>query len=153
MSTRLLCNVSPLIDRRLASLKKASRDGPDVEPPSHRIQDDDGQYIRTRTEVKLSDNLDVPVAAEPNVTAEMTPLTIALSTKVISPNDVPMATHLMTIFTDPVDHHFKTIAEVLSNPTFPNKFRVKARVKSIHTRGLPGKETFVQRHCGHCKRA
>ena len=149
----MLCGVFPLIQRRLASLKKASRDGPDVETPSHKIQDDDGQYIRARTEVRLSDNLDVPIAAEPNVTVDMTPLTIALSTKVLSPNDVPMATHLMTIFTDPVDHGFKTIAEVLSNPTYPNKFRVKARVKSIHTRGLPGKDSFVQRHCGHCKRA
>jgi hypothetical protein len=95
----------------------------------------------------------MPVAAEPDVTAELTPLTIAPPTKAGLPNDVPIATHLFTIFTDPVDHEFKTIAEVLSNPTFPNKFRVKARVQSIHTRGLPGKDIYVQRHCGHCKRA
>jgi hypothetical protein len=75
------------------------------------------------------------------------------STTTVAPSDVRLATHLSTIFHDSVEHPILSIAEVLSNCTFPNKFRVKARVKSIHPRGLPGKESFVQKHCGHCKRA
>ena len=146
------CDVSRLMERRLASLKKGNRDAPNDEELSHRTQDDDGPYIRSREEVRLSDSPAAPIAAETNVASGISPLKIASSTKAISLSDVPMASHLSTTFTDDVDHQINSIAEVLSNSTFPNKFRVKARVKSIHTRGLPGKDSFVQRYCSHCKR-
>lgn len=130
------------------------RDGTVPEPSLHKVQDDDGQHIRSRPEVRLpvADNLDSPLTA-PKLPNEITPLTIVPSTTTVLPSDVPTATHLLTIFNDSVDHPIKTIDEVLANGSFPNKFRVRARVKSIHTRGLAGKETFVQKHCGHCKRA
>lgn len=63
-----------------------------------------------------------------------------------------LATHLFTTFNDPVDHPESTIADILSNRTFPNKYRVKARVIAVHTRGVPGNTTFVQKHCHHCRR-
>lgn len=156
VSSSVINHSALLIERRLASLKTASRDVPEPQATSHKVQTDDGQYIQTRPEVRLSaaaDDLKVPLTAEAVPRVDLTPLTSVSATTVISPDDVPLATHLFTIFTDPIDHQISTVAEVLSNANFPNKFRVKARVKTIHPRGLSGKESFVQRHCGHCKRA
>jgi hypothetical protein len=42
---------------------------------------------------------------------------------------------------------------VLTNRLVPNRFRIRARVRSLFSRGLSGNETFVQKHCGHCRRS
>ncbi|EIW68525.1 hypothetical protein TREMEDRAFT_62986 [Tremella mesenterica DSM 1558] len=49
-----------------------------------------------------------------------------------------LATHLRTIHTDPIAHPLSTLEDILGNGTVPNRFRVRARVKSVHPRGLPG---------------
>ena len=67
--------------------------------------------------------------------------------------EVRLATHVSTKFTDPIEHATQTISGILANGTFPNKFRVKARVVSVHGRGIKGNDTYVQKHCGHCRRA
>lgn len=66
---------------------------------------------------------------------------------------IRLATHVFTTHTDPIEHQTQTISEILANATFPNKFRVKARVMSVHSREIKGNDTYVQKHCGHCKRA
>ena len=68
------------------------------------------------------------------------------------PNEVMLAKHLSTTFTDEFDYPIATLADVKVNQLIPNKFRVRARVKSLHTRGVPGNKTYVQRHCLHCRR-
>jgi hypothetical protein len=65
---------------------------------------------------------------------------------------VPLATHLSTIFTNPIAHPLTPLANVLKNYTVPNRFRVRARVLSIHPRGVQG-DSLVQRHCALNKQA
>lgn len=71
-----------------------------------------------------------------------------------NPTTIPLATILKTTYTDDVDHPLSTFEAVLNNRSVPNKFRVRARVKSIISRGLGGMEKglLVQAHCAKCRR-
>jgi hypothetical protein len=116
--------------------------------------DDDGQYIRSRPESKPPTKVEYQA---PPTTAinELVPtrLPAAMPTTVAPASDVPLSAHLFTSHTDSIEHPHSTITEVLANRTFPNKFRIKARVKDIYTRGPSSKDAYVQKHCGHCRRA
>ncbi|WVQ97535.1 hypothetical protein IAU59_004649 [Kwoniella sp. CBS 9459] len=62
-----------------------------------------------------------------------------------------LATHVGTIYRDPVSHPVSTIAQIHSNRTLPNKYRIHARVKSLHSRSIAGSDSFVQPYCKHCR--
>ncbi|WWD21862.1 hypothetical protein CI109_106350 [Kwoniella shandongensis] len=64
-----------------------------------------------------------------------------------------LATHLGTTHTNPIDHPLSTIAQILANQLTCNKYRLHARVKSLHTRGLQDNDTFIQTYCRHCRSA
>jgi hypothetical protein len=143
-------------NRRLSELQRRQRDGTDRNA-SARHHDGHGEYIRDHAEATLGDT-DVrpsaPLAAGPFIADAQTvqPAMLPVITAA-APTDVPTSHHLFTTLTDPIEHPMSTIADVLTNRTFPNKFRIKARVKDIHSRGIPGNDHYVQKHCGHCKRA
>ena len=63
-----------------------------------------------------------------------------------------LATHVHTIYNDPIEHAITPISAILTNGTIPNKFRVQARVKSVHPRGSAGSDSLVQQHCMKCSR-
>ncbi|WWC58937.1 uncharacterized protein I303_101482 [Kwoniella dejecticola CBS 10117] len=64
-----------------------------------------------------------------------------------------LATHIKTVHTDPTEHPISTIKDVITSSTIPNKYRIIARVKSIHSRNLENNDTLVQTYCKHCKNA
>jgi len=63
-----------------------------------------------------------------------------------------LATHVSTTLNDPIEHPTTSLSALLTNATIPNKFRIQARVKSVHPRGLAGNQSLVQKHCTKCDR-
>ncbi|WVF70377.1 hypothetical protein IAT40_005167 [Kwoniella sp. CBS 6097] len=61
------------------------------------------------------------------------------------------ATHISTLHLNPVEHPVSTISEIRKNRTLPNKYRIHARVKSLHPRSIVGSDSFVQPYCNHCR--
>ncbi|OCF33972.1 hypothetical protein I316_04318 [Kwoniella heveanensis BCC8398] len=80
---------------------------------------------------------------------------------VFIPNDEPssygnirplqLATHISTVYHDPIENPLSTISQIHSNRTLPNKYRIRARVKSLHPRSVIGNDSFVQSYCKHCR--
>ena len=63
-----------------------------------------------------------------------------------------VAVHVATTFNDPIEHPFSPLSALTVNTTVPNRFRVEARVVSIHPRGMAGSVALVQHHCIKCRR-
>ncbi|ORX36102.1 hypothetical protein BD324DRAFT_657049 [Kockovaella imperatae] len=64
-----------------------------------------------------------------------------------------MANNIGTTMTDEVTNPVSTLAKVKTNTLVPNRFRVQARVRSLHPRGLQKNATYLQKHCIKCNRA
>ena len=90
---------------------------------------------------------------------------VPLSDKPVQPQDqvreqsetrqVPLASHISTMHTDPFRYKISTFEDMRKNTVFPNKFRVRARVRSIHSRAYQpaGKEEDYTTHfCVDCQK-
>nr|XP_019008989.1 uncharacterized protein I206_06677 [Kwoniella pini CBS 10737]OCF47770.1 hypothetical protein I206_06677 [Kwoniella pini CBS 10737] len=62
-----------------------------------------------------------------------------------------LAKHFKTIHTDLTEHPVSTIQDIIASSTVPNKYRVTAKVKSVHPRNLEKNDTLIQSFCKHCK--
>jgi hypothetical protein len=139
--------------RRLAEMERALLGGI-VPRRTIKEEDPNDRHTRPMTRTPSGANLveELPVSVSHAQSATTAPGTSMAAAAV--PRLYPdLATHLFTAFKDPVNHPESTIADILSNRTFPNRYRVKARVIVIHARGMTGKATLAQRHCGHCHQA
>lgn len=65
-------------------------------------------------------------------------------------SEPPFARHVATIHDDPIKHPVTSLSAIIANATLPNKYRVQARVRSVHSRGLAGNSSLVQYHCVKC---
>lgn len=71
----------------------------------------------------------------------------------LTSTEIPLASHVSTIHKDPIDHPTQTLKQVLANRTFPNKFRVRAKVQAVIPRRIRGHDSYAQKHCGRCNHA
>jgi hypothetical protein len=67
-------------------------------------------------------------------------------------SDLVFARYIATIHDDPTCHPFSTIKDILTNSTHPNRFKLQARVKSIHARSFKAGDSYVQKHCKRCRK-
>lgn len=47
----------------------------------------------------------------------------------------------MSTYQDELAHPYSTLTEIAQNTTVPNRYNVKARVRSLHPIGVTGKKT------------
>ncbi|WWC87401.1 uncharacterized protein L201_002290 [Kwoniella dendrophila CBS 6074] len=66
---------------------------------------------------------------------------------------VRLATHVQTIYNDTTNHQISTISDILHNSTLPNKYRIHAKVKKIHSRSLIDNDSVIQSYCRKCEMA
>ena len=57
--------------------------------------------------------------------------------------DAPLSDRIMSTYQDEVAHPYSTLTEIAQNTTVPNRYNVKARVRSLHPVGGTGKKTPV----------
>ncbi|WRT65265.1 uncharacterized protein IL334_002208 [Kwoniella shivajii] len=122
-------------------------------------EDETARMIEKRlVALKVGESVDEPVQLPhhpiplPSPT-QLQPITYPLSERDRPNQPLRLATHITTTHTDPTNHPISTIAEILANTSLPNKYRMTARIKSLHPRSIPENSTFVQPYCKHCHRA
>ncbi|ORY23800.1 hypothetical protein BCR39DRAFT_342435 [Naematelia encephala] len=112
--------------------------------------DERAKVIESRLKMLKQGGITNAEAGPSRVPRSPSPVPQDLGPTVSAPDKI--ATHLWTVNTDEIDHPLSTIPEILANKSVVNKYRVKARVKSLHARGIKGVDGFVQTYCRHCKR-
>ncbi|WVR04232.1 hypothetical protein IAU60_001232 [Kwoniella sp. DSM 27419] len=132
-----------VIDRRLKALKRGE-EASEPNPDAYGADQDDGSHAQLAggsgpSRTSFSRTASAQMAAHAQHAPPSRP--------------VQTSKDIGTIHNDLTSHPFSTVAEIVSNQTVPNRYRVQARIKSIHPRGLPNNDTLIQPYCSHCRAA